>query len=275
MRATLSKRLMMSAALIGLISWAGAAHASPISLTVQEFGTDLAGARSALDGLTFGADEVVTEDFEGFNSGDLTEPNGLDTAVGTFRRNGGLDGTGVCSGGDANCTSPGILNQAGSPFSGRFNTTVGGENWLDSNDVTELAWDIEIAPDAGPEFNNIAFFITDMGDVNGTLTVQLQDGDLFSLDISDQPNGEINLITAAFSPDVVSAFMTFSNTKTFDGFGIDDPTVFRFGSSTPDPDPDPDPNPDPNPVPEPATLALIGTGLAGLGLASRRRRKAA
>lgn len=228
---------------------AAPAGAAPVAVSVQDFGSNVTAARGALDALSAGR-PFVREDFEGFTSGDLVTDfvGGLGTAVGRLTRGAGAsDGTGICDDDDANCTSPGILDAAGSPFNGRFNTTASGANWLDSNDVTELVWDVDVP--TLPRFDRLAFLMTDMGDVGGTLTVTFASGATDSVAIAAQANGSINLISADFTPDVVSATVTFANTSTNDGFGIDDLTVVA--------------------VPAPATLGLFGLGLLALGAAAQ------
>ena len=275
MRATISKRLIMSAALISVMSWAESANAGPINLTVTT-PSSLGQAQSDLAALLSSATDFETEDFEGFDVGTLTESQTDDrlvTEVGRFGRNGGSDGTGACNNSTAtSCASPSILNSELTPYNGRFNTTdsLNADNWLDSNDVTDMIWEIEKG-DIGFDFNNLSFFLTDMGDVGGTLTVELESGGTASTTISTQNSGTLNWVRAEFMEPIMSATLEFSNSSTNDGFGIDDPTVFRLASSD---DPDDPVDPGPSPAPEPATLALIGTGLAGLGLASRRRRRA-
>ena len=306
---TETKALMVACTVAGTLTWLSSAAASPIGLSVVNFGTDLQAAQNALAGLEGGpATTRVTETFENYASGRLvTEGGGLSTAVGTFARGGGLDGDGICNEGDADCLAPGILNAAGSPFSGRFNTSLVGGNWLDSNDVTELVWDM-----GGLDFSfsQVAFLLTDAGDVDGTLTIGFAGDDENIVKIDGQGDGEINLVVVDFGAAATSDSLIFRSSSRHDGFGFDDATIFAAVSSGGDDFPpggsgddftpggsgggsgdDPgldggsgnDPGVDggsdpgrpgingPSVVMEPATLAVLGSGLALLGLLVRRR----
>lgn len=243
---TRSRLTAAGCAIAGVLALTSTASAGPIVVEVQDFGTNLGAAQTAIGNLTAGK-QSVTEDFEEFTSGQLIN-GGLATDVGIFKKGAGSDGTGVCDAKDADCSSPGILNAAGSPFGGRQNTTLGGDNWLDSNDYTDMIWDVDVAGLSA--FHTLAFLATDIGDVGGTLTVAFENGANASVNLFDQSNGEINLITATFDPKVVSATVTFSNTAKNDGFGIDDATA----------------------IPIPATFGLLGLGLIGLGAVGSRRR---
>src|SRR5438552_4287213 len=76
----------------------------------------------------------VLETFEGFGSGPYTS---LSTGVGAFTIPSGAQPGGPWTYSDKNLDFR-ILNSSNTPFSGRFNTTNGGNNWLDSNDLTGL-----------------------------------------------------------------------------------------------------------------------------------------
>lgn len=299
---TETKALMVACTVAGTLTWLSSAAASPIGLSVLNFGADLQAAQNALAALEGGpATTRITETFEDFTSGPLAE-GGLSTAVGTFARGGGLDGNGICNEGDAVCSAPGILNAAGSPFSGRFNTSLEGKNWLDSNDVTELVWDM-----GGLDFSfsQVAFLLTDAGDVNGTLTIEFGQAGAGAVEITGRKNGEINLVVVDFGTDGTSDSLIFRNSSRHDGFGFDDATIFAAVSGGGDDfprgsgndfnpggsgddfnpggsgdDSSPGGNGDdpvgpgtgaPAVVIEPATLAVLGSGLALLGLLVRRR----
>lgn len=61
--------------------------------------------------------------------------NQLATGAGTFIAEPGGLGSDMSGTGTNQFT---ILDAADTPFNGRYNTTPGGQNWLDSNDITDL-----------------------------------------------------------------------------------------------------------------------------------------
>lgn len=189
---------------------------------------------------------TTKEDFEGFSA--LTFGDPISTAVGDFSAT-GANGTGVCLSG---CDELVILDAANSPFSGRFNTTAGGANWLDSNDISEVTWNVS----TGGTFSGLGFMLMDPSDVGANLTITLIDGSTISQTINfQQTNGSLFYVSAYLDGLATSATVTLTNSgsqTTNDGFGIDDVIVGT--------------------VPEPGTLALLGLGLIGLGF-SRRRKK--
>lgn len=230
------------------------ANATMIDVTVQDFGS-VGAAQSALATFTSSKRQSDTETFGSFAPND-TLAGGLDTAVGTFSNpEGAQNGRGGCidtAGPD--CADSLILDNAASPFNGRFDTSVGADGqWLDSNDVTQILWDVTAdynGDGTADPFSHLAVVLTDVGDVGGTLTLEFENGTTVSETITSQGNGAINLVTAQFSPTALSATLLFDVNRQNDGFGIDDATVA---------------------VPAPAALALFGIGLAGFGALRRRR----
>jgi len=264
-------RWLAATAVAAVVGWGGAATAASINISAVNFanGND---AFNALQAFRGGQKDYVAEDFEGFSAGDLTEngsgtlstgESALETSVGRFGKgSGALDGTGACGGGLSDCTSPGILDQPNSPFNGRFNSTPGGANWLDSNDVSQVVWEADLQADGidlgnGQKISGLGVILTDVTDVGATFQLELEGGMMTASEtFAGLGNGDFTLVTASFNfkPPITSFRATFENisgNQTSDGFGIDDATVT---------------------VPVPATLGLLGIGLIGLGAAARRRR---
>ena len=238
--------------LLGLIAAgsllaSGTALAGPISFTMSPVGTssNLSAPRAAEQAfLATLVSGVVTEDFEGFDA--PTQGTPIGTAVGSFSMD--VPGSGgLCSGSLGGCgAGVAILDSGSSVFNGRFNTTVGGSNWLDSFDAQEF----HFTPNAG--INSIGFYITDPNDAGGRFTFNTATGtesvDFGSIFGGGLSNGRAFYLTFT-SSDEITGLTIYSNNRD-DGFGIDDVTIG---------------------VPEPGTLALLGMGLLGAGLARRRR----
>ncbi|MDU9005839.1 PEP-CTERM sorting domain-containing protein [Sedimentitalea todarodis] len=140
---------------------------------------------------------------------------------------------------------------------GRYNTTFGGSNWLDSNDNSA----INLAAAGGSMFDSISFFLTDVDDV-GRVAFEINvAGEMFDVaeDIlrsSRQGDGDLFLVRIGLDRLVSSVDLSLF-LDSGDGFGIDD---VRLGSSV-------------APIPVPASLPLLAGGLGLMGWIARRRRK--
>ena len=182
---------------------------------------------------------LTVETFEGFASGEIGGP--LDTAVGSITTLGGT-GTGQ------SVTGTGTqLAVRDAPNYGRVNTTADGSTFLDSNDTLGMLWNVSL--EGGTMFNRIAFSISDVADQGATLEILADDSVLTTM--LGQTNGIVDLVTITFGSLVSSAEIRLSNSRTNDGFAIDDIAVGA--------------------VPLPAGGLLLLTGLGGLALVRRNR----
>lgn len=185
---------------------------------------------------------VITEDFETqslVGPGDPAQTT-MNTAVGTFEQTMvGQRGAGLY-----------ILNSTTSPFGGRFNTTAGGSQWLDSNDSKKVEWTLNFVK----AVTAIGFYLTDVNDVTASMTATFTDGTDTTLSFGSPggaaANGEVSYITAQFADDVTS--IVFNVDTENDGWGIDDISVSA--------------------VPLPAAAWMLLAGVAGLGFAGRRKK---
>lgn len=195
-------------------------------------------------------DAQILANFENFTASDSTGYTSLSTGVGTFSvMPGSQPGSPTWSTGTKQNQFT-ILNAADSPFSGRYNTTTGGNNWLDTNDITQLQ--------LATSLNTVFFMLTDVNDVGGTLTIKTADGTQSSAFATPGTNGNLYFVAINSSNPIGNIY--FLNSVTWDGFGLDD-----FGTPV-----DPPPF---VPTPEPGTLSVAGLGLAAIALV--RKYKAA
>jgi PEP-CTERM motif len=139
---------------------------------------------------------------------------------------------------------------------GRFNTTPGGNRWWDS--VGSFTINFATAVSA------FGFYGSDIGDVNGRLTIDLTDtaGATTRYIVPNTQNGNDGSLLFWGFVDRSAAYtqVTFGNTSGgFDGFGFDDMVIGDRGQIGG------------GGTPEPGSLALAGLALAGLAAATRRR----
>lgn len=183
---------------------------------------------------------IVTENFESHQAG--TRGTVIDTRVGTF--------TGTVAG----QSTSGLSVMTNTGF-GRYNTTEGGANWLDSKDYRTVTWDLDAD---GATVTHIGFILMDMNDNGARLTLNLigealgesllQTVSAFPQALSD---GSAAFVGISLEPGASLSQLVFSTGRFgSDGWGIDDVVLAK--------------------VPEPGTLWLIGSALLAVGLRRRR-----
>lgn len=198
---------------------------------------------------------VAYEDFESYRPvadgggiGDVTPLTS--TSVGDFTTTAG----GRCGN---SCDTPDDQSLIRDTSSyGRYNTTLGGSNWLDSNDNSA----INLAAEGGSMFDSVSFFLTDVDDV-GRVAFELEvAGEMFDVAediLNSNRQGDADLFFVRIDLDgLVDTVGLSLFIESGDGFGIDD---VRLGSSV-------------APIPVPASLPLLAGGLGLLGWIARRRR---
>jgi hypothetical protein len=238
---------------MGLALGAERAEAATVTINVSNFGAgggaDVSGARAAQD--TFhGAGPRITEDFEGFGTG----PSGaaLNTAVGIFSPLGPYYYTGTAGLGPH---EEAHIRDGSGVNGGRYNTTPGGANYLDSNDNGGIRLEIPGASGVG-SFNKLSLLATDIDDVAGAgfsievLGSNVDFAQLIAGSLGTFPNGTLHLITFLFSDHVSNVGINFMSDLN-DGFGLDSVAVSA--------------------VPLPAAGWLLLSALAALGFLGRRR----
>ncbi|WP_347330120.1 PEP-CTERM sorting domain-containing protein [Marinimicrobium locisalis] len=127
--------------------------------------------------------------------------------------------------------------------------------WLDSNDAKEVTWDFDSGDVVGTNYDAFGFYLADPADVAAQLTLHFTDGtssDALTIPF-EQVNGSVGYVTVKSDMSIIGGTLTFDNSASNDGWGIDDVTVGK--------------------LPEPGTLLLMGLGLLGLGAARRRTAK--
>jgi hypothetical protein len=189
------------------------ASASTTTITIVQ-ATDIGNAvaiRSNWVTSNFGAGYTldVTETFESFGYGPYTS---LNTGVGTFSIPAGSQaGTAGGSAGTLGLEFT-VLNSSNSPFHGRFNTTPGGNNWLDSNDISKLQLTTSLS--------SLYFFMSDVNDNGGTLQVTTAGGVTSSSFGATGADGNLYFVGIT-SSDALGTVQWINNTNA-DGFAIDD-----------------------------------------------------
>jgi hypothetical protein len=138
---------------------------------------------------------------------------------------------------------------------GRWNTTpAGGDSWYLAFNSFSIDFDVAISA--------FGFYGTDVGDINGQMTITLRSEAGVNTVINvgntaNSPNSTL-MFWGFVDPTVKYNRITFGNTAAgFDGFGFDGMTIGDQGQVTG--------------VPEPGSLALVGLSLAALGAARRRK----
>ncbi len=222
---TMKRTLLFAALLIT------SANATTITITSASSIANAGTARDAWFAANFGAGAAIQtlENFEGFGYGPFTQ---LASGAGTFSvMQGSLPSY---SNGTRNNEFT-VLNNSNSPFFGRYNTTPGGNNWLDSNDITKLQ--------LATSLTTMFFFITDVNDVEGALRIQTADGTSATNFAAAGVDGNLYFVGITSSGPIGS--IQWINNSQNDGFGLDDFGTVKYNSSTP----------------EPSTSIAIGTGL--------------
>ncbi|HEY6393507.1 MAG TPA: hypothetical protein VIX89_19650 [Bryobacteraceae bacterium] len=220
------KRIILFAALI-----LTAAHAATITITPAGSIVDATATRNAWFASNFGANATIQnlETFEAVSYGPFTQ---LAAGPGTFSvMQGALPSF---SNGTRNNEFT-VLNNSNTPFFGRYDTTPGGNNWLDSNDITKLQLSTSLT--------TLFFFITDVNDVDGSLRIQTADGTSATNFAATGADGNLYFVGITSSGPIGS--IQWINNSQNDGFGLDDFGTAKYNSSTP----------------EPATSHAAGTGL--------------
>src|SRR5579864_8590264 len=161
-------------------------------------------------------DPVTLETFSEFTPSDASGYTSLNTGVGTFSVAAGSQaGNPTWSNGTKKDQFT-ILDSADTPFSGRYNTTSGGNNWLDSNDITGLQLTTSL--------DTLIFMITDVNDVRAgdTLTIETSDGTQSSAfaQAPEAKNGNLYFVAITSSGPIGT--ISFLNTARADGYGLDD-----------------------------------------------------
>jgi hypothetical protein len=188
---------------------------------------------------------VTAETLTGFEDDTSGSYTSLATTAGTFSV---MPGSKASTGSGTHKNDFTILNSSDTPFQGRYNTTPGGKNWLDSNDITQLQ--------LTTSFDTIYFFITDVDDTGGKLTIQTADGTTSSA-FTSPVNGDLYFV-AITGPDPIG-YIRWLNTSQADGYGLDDFGTVKFPALAP--------------VPEPASWIILGVAMFLLWAAVGRRER--
>ncbi|RZU98376.1 PEP-CTERM sorting domain-containing protein [Spiribacter vilamensis] len=264
------KKSLTALATVALMAAAGGAHASfilsfadqsrPFDETLQDgpVAGEFNGAAFDAEADFFARlDSRTTETFESF---DDNRPLSPVTSVGSFLP-GPLANNGTGTNCVSGCTEPVVLNQADvDGNTGRYDVTgPNGQYYLDSNDLTQVRWELGTAdPALDSSYNAIGFYLMDPSDQKATFEISTLAGtELFTIPemmSGTRKDGDLIYLSAISTAGAItSASILFTNTdgNTSDGFGLDNVTVG---------------------VPAPGMLAMLGSGLMALGLFGRRRK---
>ena len=238
------------------------ASAAPIDITVSGPVFNTAGLEAARTAWLGGNPYSIIEDFESFQWNQTTGAGytTLSTAaLGTFEvAQGALGSTALFPNvpplGGTGLPELLILTNAQTRFGGRFNTTPGGANWLDTNDITDFSLTLDYIT------NTLFFNVTDVEDVGPAdlMRIGVQAGnDYYEVGLSNilLSNGASFFVGIRADNPITS--VRWFTTETDDGFGIDD-----FGVMMDRPDV----------IPEPSTYVLLGSALLGAAFFRSRRR---
>ncbi len=250
---TFLKTLLASSVLVA----AGAAHAANINVSIN---SDAGAAEAAFLGSLLSGTATETFDDEATNGNAVIDASldqqhqwrdrasSYSTDVGTFT---------LTSAGQSLSNPHNDELMIEGRMTGEFGRQIleDGDYWLDSNDAREVVWTLG-APLSG-SFNAFGFQLADASDISANLTLSFSDGSSSNWDMINysQPNGNLKYVTVTSDQDILGGTLTFSNSTSNDGWGVDNITVGTVN------------------VPEPGSLLLMGLGMLGLGAARRRTAK--
>ena len=246
-----------------IVAWlflaASAAFASSTTITIVPAGAGPGAIPTAMSDRnawilsTFGPgwNPQILESFESFGFGPY---NSLSTGAGTFSVMPGSQPGDYWQSNGTKTDQFTILNSSDTPFSGRFNTTAGGNNWLDSNDITQIQLTTSLS--------TLFFFITDVNDIGGTLTIKTADGTSSSGFAPNAADGNLYFVGIHSSGPIGS--VQWLNNSNNDGWGVDD-----FGTAV-----DPPPPPYRSAVPEPSSWPFAAAALVAIAAIRKYRARA-
>jgi len=241
------------------------ASAATVDINFQAFGAkknsaDIAGAIAARDAFIGSMPRITQENFDGYTACDNSNGTScafspLDTKVGRFE---GINPS-ITNGGSQVAPKDKIVvrKNTPNPFN-RFDIEGTDGNWLDSNDMNGISWDIP-GNTGLSNIVKIAFFLTDVDDVGKVQFELSANHNSLTNNITNNPSGKLAdgnlfLVTMLFS-DAADGLNIRMVSGTGDGFGVDGITIAA--------------------VPLPAAGFLLFGALGGLAALRRRRKMAA